>query len=240
MLELKKNFEADWAERFESMVDFFSQGEFEKELLRAKNFFFSKLGRSHEMQESFYNAVSQSFLEWYLFDYRLAGRLKTPAVTFLSLQMGSEAQRSWVRENLFHHYSIFRVLSLEPNRVVVEDLLFSQKRFLIYDRSWNLYQSWKVQSQQLVQARLYPVPETDLSYASHVWLHLESEDKALTDLCKRLASQWGLHRDVLREALECLIRSYDLSDQLAAVRSQNWVFRDFYKNREKEKNAAAV
>jgi hypothetical protein len=139
---------------------------------------------------------------------------------------------------MFHHYSWYQVKSVDTEKIVLEDLLFNQKRSLRLDRRLPVFQSWRVEAQQLIQARLFREIDSPFYLTTHVWMHLESEKKNLLELASQTGSQWGLHKEMLREALECLIRSYDLSDQLAAVRSQNWVFRDFYKKRKPEKNAS--
>ncbi|TVQ76628.1 MAG: hypothetical protein EA369_09930 [Bradymonadales bacterium] len=219
-----------WTQSFEGLVDFFSKGEFEKELMRAKSIFFSKLGRTYEMEESFYNAVSQSFLEWYLFDYCLAGRQKSPAILSFSLDRGSEAERGWLKASIFHHLSVFEVRKILPGEIVLRDLLFSVERRVRKRKEDGLFQSWRAELHQIVQARLFPVESGSNQYfATHIWLHPETEYKKLRDLCRQYSEVWGLHREMLRELLECLIRSYDLSDQLAVLRSQNWLYRDFYK-----------
>jgi len=218
-----------WTTRFESLVTFFSTGEFEKELLRAKNFFFTKLGRTHEMEEAFYNAVSQSFLEWFLFDYQLAKQEKSPAVTFMSREWGNEEEKAWVANCLFHHHSLFEVKAVKADKLTLRDLLIQKNRFLSYDKSDPSFQVWNIQEGQVIQARLFSDEDPSFHFFTHFWLHPESEWKDLKRFAESFAPRWGLHREMLRNLLECLIRSYHIADQLAAVRNRNWVYGDFFK-----------
>lgn|GEM_PF-3692056 len=218
-----------WAQFFDQLVQFFSTGDYKDEILKAKEIFFEKLGRSHELQESYYESVSQSFLEWYIYDYHLSKHEKSPAIVFLSLKMGREEERELLKKTLFHHWSLFRVEEFSKDVIVLEDLLFRHKRTLRVDSKAAHFSAWKVKKNQIIQARLFCAEEAGHFWVTHLWLHPESEYKLLKVLCQNLIGKWGLHREFLRHCLECLVRSFGLQDQMAAVRAQNWIYQELKK-----------
>jgi hypothetical protein len=79
----------NWEEAYQQLLKFGSEGVLANEILAAKEVFFSKLGRAHEMREELFEVASQSFLEWYLFEYQTKLFSKTPAVVFLTLGLGT-------------------------------------------------------------------------------------------------------------------------------------------------------
>jgi hypothetical protein len=226
---------ADWPDFFQSLLDRFSKGKYEAELLRAKTIFFEKLGRSHEIRQEYFDSVSQSFLEWYIFDYVLLNSKKTPAVTFVTNQLGEDHEIERLRQALFHHWSLFEVIKHEGDQVELKDLLVGVHRKLLYENSDPSFRLWKVQSGQLVQARLFRLPSSGVHFATHVWLHGDGEKANLQQVIDQYRPLWGLHREMLRQALECLVRSLGLRDQMMAVSNKNWIYQDFVKRHAKKK-----
>ena len=216
-------YEDRWSELFDELVKIFSSGEYEQEVIEARNVFFDKLGRSHEMKEDFFEAVSQSFLEWYIFNYSLSSHQKTPAIVFVGLGWGEDWQRDLLHQYLFQHWSIFEVVQRLSDEIHLQDLLFEQSRRLRYKKDDETRLLWKVQPGQIIQARLFP-NEKGLLWTSHIWLHPESEKSRLKGMCSNLSKDWSLHHGFLRESFECLLRTLSLQDQLAAVRTQNFIY----------------
>lgn len=219
-----------WEKFFEEVLTIFSTGAHQNDLLAAKGIFFKKLGRSHEIRADYYEAVSQSFLEWYIFDYLCRDCAKTPAVVFLVRKYGSEEQRRQLYQALFHHWSLYKVDSMAESGVMLQDLLFGRKRFLCSNEMD--FRLWKVKKDQIIQARLFQAKHDSKDseyFATHVWLHPETEYDLLEKLCGKLLPKWGLHREFLKDCLESLIRSLALRDQMVAMRSKNWIYQELWK-----------
>jgi len=225
----------EWTEFFQKLLEVFSKGRYERELLRAKGIFFEKLGRSHEIRQEYYDSVSQSFLEWYIFDYRLEASAKTPAVAFVVNRMGSDEEVEKLDSALFHHWSLFEVEKQTAVEVVLKDLLVGKSRKLIYQESDPSFRLWKVEPGQIVQARLFELPEGDHHFATHVWLHGDSERESIMKVVENYRPRWGLHREMLRHSLECLVRSLGLREQMVAVSNRNWIYQDFVKRHAQKK-----
>lgn len=223
-----------WSAQFEDVLMLLTAGRFEKELFRAKEIFFKKLGRSHEEKNNFYEAISQSFLEWYVFDYECEASGKTPAITFFSQNYGTPSLRDFLKKSLFHHWSFFKVESIEDENVVLEDLLIGcQRNYSVEGNESSIY-LWKPKVGQIVQARMFE-REDRTNFATHIWVHPESEYSGLEKLFKELRSRWGLHRDLLKDFLEGLLRSLELGDQLRVVGGQNWIYQELIKSYAKKK-----
>lgn len=219
----------EWEALFQYLLELFSRPPFEQELLRAKGIFFEKLGRSHEMREEYFDSVSQSFLEWYIFDYQMLSRRKSPAVTFVVNDWGSARQRELLRQALVHHASVFEVKSFDDHFVELEDLVVPVRRRLFYDRERVGFRLWKVEAQQIIQARIFWSEELQAYFATHLWLHGDLERELVRKALLPFQKKWGLHREVLRHLLECLIRSLSLREQMAAVSNRNWIYQDWIK-----------
>jgi len=225
----------EWTDFFQKLLEVFSRGLYERELLRAKGIFFEKLGRSHEIRQEYYDSVSQSFLEWYIFDYRLEVSAKTPAVAFVVNRMGTPEEVEKLESALFHHWSLFEVEKKIGNEIFLKDLLIGKARKLIYEDNDPSFRLWKVEPGQIVQARLFELPDGDRHFATHVWLHGDSERESVMKVVADFRPAWGLHREMLRHALECLVRSLGLREQMVAVSNRNWIYQDFVKRHAQKK-----
>lgn len=223
-----------WTELFERMLVELSSGDFEVTLSQAKEKFFEKLGRSHEKQEDRYESVSQTFLEWYLFDYPIVHLEKPPALVYLTREMGSSADRRELKEALRQTWSLFEVLEAKPGAVILQDLLWPVKRTIFYETQDPVCRVWKVQPKQVIQARLFPSRQEGLWVYSHLWLHAQTEVEVLKQVCRAYGSSdyrpsWDLPPNFLRECLECLLKSLVVQDQMRAAHSSNWVYRELSK-----------
>lgn len=211
---------------FHALLQYASEGVYEAELLAAKDIFFSKLGRSHEMKQDLYEAVSQSFLEWYLFDYKTKQFSKSPAVIYTTLNAGTPLEQEILKRSLYDHWSIYEVAAIETSRLILKDLLFHKNRAVVFDSESQL---WKVEKGQLIQARLFHLSEDGLHFFSHMWLHPQAEGALLKRLCERESKKWGLHRDFLISCFETAIRTIGVEGQLKISRSHNWMYQELMK-----------
>jgi len=212
-------------ELFEELVQYFSKKDYEQELLRARESFFERLGRSHEMSEAHYENVSQSFLEWYLYDFKTQRHGRSPVVTYLSLERGRAADREVLRRSLFHHWTVLEVEEVSRSKLKLKDLLFGKTRILKRIPDSPVFRSWSVSTGQVIQTRLYSTAEDPQEYEmSHLWIHPHSEVKIVKEVCERLQPKWSLHRGFLRRLQEAVIRSFQLVDQMKAARSQNFLY----------------
>lgn len=222
--------QADWPEVFDSLVDYFSKNKFESDLLMAKDIFFEKLGRRFEFREDFYESVSQSFLEWYIFNFRLPAQNKTPIITYLMTVEMSAAKRELLEKMLFQHWSLFEVKDFSDKHLILTDLLFSKERSIEIDSDSFLWKSWKIKKYQLVQARLFPSLSTKGFYfLTGYWIHPVTEAKILKDLCAAREPIWQSHESFMKSCFDCLLRTMSLQDQMKATQSQNWLYQELGK-----------
>jgi len=219
----------EWQESWDSLLAFASQGPFSKEILKAKEIFFSKLGRAHEISENLYEIASHSFLEWYLFHYTTKAFNKTPAITYITMALDSEVHLQCIGRSIFHHWSLFEVLSVGKSEILLQDLLFSRKRRLFFDPSWPEYQVWKVKEGQVIQARLFYYSSQPASFLTHFWLHPHSERELLKKICQSRSKLWTLHEDFLLSSFETAVRTHELEGQLKVSRASNWNYRELMK-----------
>ncbi len=219
-----------WQKTFDRLLKFGSEGLLETEILKAKEVFFSKLGRSHEMKEDLYETASQSFLEWYLFNYPTQTYGKTPAVAFYTLERGSEEDRSIIERSLFFHWSIYEVTKMSRDQVYLKDLLFGKIRRVVYDSEDPEFRIWRVKPGQLIQTRLFHLSLENLHFFTHLWLHPSPEDQVLKKLCLRRQTKWSRHTDLLISSFEAVIRSHGLRSQIKASGSSNWMYQELWKN----------
>lgn len=218
-----------WVESYEDVLKFASQGVLERELLQAKEVFFAKLGRAHEMREEIYEAASQSFLEWYVFEYTTKLFAKRPAVVYLTLNLGAGEHLRAIEKALFDHWSLYEVLKITREKVVLKDLLFHQTREVIHDTEAEEFRLWRVKVGQVIQARLFELEEKSLYFFSHIWLHPSPEDQVLKRICQKRRKMWSRHHDFLLASFEAAVRSYGLQKQLKASHSNNWIYQDLWK-----------
>lgn len=218
-----------WQAAYDHLLKFASEGVLEREILGAKEVFFAKLGRAHEMREELYETASLSFLEWYLFEYQTKLFAKRPAVVFMTLGLGTTADLKSVEQSLFDHWSIYEVLKVTKERVLLKDLLFSKVREVINDSEAAEFKLWKVKAGQIMQARLFPLEDSELHFFTHIWLHPKPEDQVLVKLCERQQKKWSRHQDFLLSCFEAAVRSYGLQKQLKASQSNNWIYQDLWK-----------
>jgi hypothetical protein len=220
---------AEWQSAFEELLRFGSEGVLKDEILQAKKIFFSKLGSTHEMREDLYETTSQSFLEWYLFDYQTWVFSKSPAVVFASLKLGNKSQQDWTERSLFEHWSIFEVLKVSAEEIEVNDLLFRKKRHVAYDARTPDAKVWKVKEGQLIQARLFELQTKPWHFLTHLWIHSNDEKARLKKICDRESVKWSRHKILLLECFEAAVRSYSLQSQIRASQKTNWLYQELEK-----------
>jgi len=220
---------AVWQESFDRLLRFASEGPFEKEIVKAKELFFAKLGRAHEIQEDLYEIASDSFLEWYLFNYVTRPFHKTPAVVYTTLGLESEIYTSTIERSLFNRWSIFEVEDVSDDRVVLNDLLFSQKRVVAVHPDFYVFKSWRVKKGQLIQARLFPFSDESTFFLTHVWIHPKSASAVLHKIGDRRKHLWSIHEDFLAAGFETAVRSRGLESQLSVSQASHWNYQELWK-----------
>ena len=218
-----------WQEAFDELLQFGSQGAFEKEILRAKELFYQNLGRSHEMGEAVFESASQTFLEWYLFEYVTRNFQKTPAVIFVTLGVSSEFNLRAIERSLCNHWSIFKVLKISSTHVVVKDLLWDKNRNIRLLSEGPESRMWVPKTGQVFQARLFPVPSSDELFYTHIWLHPEKEFNLIENLCAKRTRMWSLHKTLLLASFEAAIRSFGIEKQLTISQASNWNYAELMK-----------
>lgn len=218
-------FTDQWLDHFNAVVEVFSKGEFEEEILAAKKEFFSKIGHSHEWKEGLFESSSLCFQEYYIFNRPLRNRAKPPAIVFVEMEMGEDSTRQWLQKNLFHAWSLFEVLKIEKDQVLVYDLLWQRPCRLLRSYSPSLFQSWRAEKNQIVQARLFEA-ESGCFYMTHFWLHPETERELLKKICDRQKQHWSMHEEFLFSCQESLLRSLAISDQIRAAEIKNFFYQE--------------
>jgi len=219
----------DFQAAFDACLRFASEGPFQKELLKAKEHFFGRLGRSHETAEDLYESSSQSFLEWYLFNYVTRAFHKTPAVIFVTLGLDAEKHLRMIEAALLQRWSLFEVKSVQSNAIVLKDLLFQKERKLYYEPQMTEYRVWRVKVGQIIQARLFPYADFPYYFMTHCWLHPQREEGLLKEVTDQRAKLWSLHTEFLVASFETLVRTYGIESQLSVSRASNWNYQELVK-----------
>jgi hypothetical protein len=218
-----------WQESFDRLLKFASEGPFEKEIVRAKELFFAKLGRAHEVHEELYEISSHSFLEWYLFNYITRPFHKTPAVVYTTLGLDSEIYTSVIERSLFNHWSIYEVLEHKKDFIYLKDLLYGRTRRLFYQPDFQVFKSWKVKAKQMVQARLFPFSDQQSHFLTHLWLHPKSETDLLKKIGQSRQRRWTTHEDLLVASFETAVRGRGLESQFAVSQASHWNYKELWK-----------
>lgn len=225
-LQISSDYSNTWSDLFDRLTQMFSSGDYQQELMDAREIFFEKIGESHQIKEAFYETVSLAFLEWYLFENQLKNHKKSPAVVAYSLKLLGADELEVLRRALFQIWSIFSVESFDQKQIRLKDLLFCQTRVINREVNASWIRSWNVKKAQLIQGRLFPVGENEEYLLTHFWLHPESENNRLTKLCKQMSLKWKRHENFLLHAMECAIRTLNLQEQLSVSKRENWMYRD--------------
>lgn len=208
----------EWEEAFQKMLLFASRGIFEKEIQRAHDIFFEKIGKSYEGQESILEAVVQSFHEWYVFEYETLAYEKTPAVIYISRGL----DENHVLENsLPWHWSFFEVISFRKNIIYLKDLLLGAKRKVFFESE----KTWRPLRGHIIQARLFHVEE-ELHFFTYMWLHPYSSHGLIQEICRRCQKQWLTHPLILKSALDAVIRTYEFNPQARSAPLQTKIYLD--------------
>lgn len=228
-LEIYVGERTQWQGCFDRLLKFGSEGVLKDEVLQAKKIFFAKLGSVHEMKEELFEATSQSFLEWYLFDYQTWLFSKSPAVVFGTLGLGSPEDQVWMDRALFEHWSLYEVLEIAPAHLKLKDLLFHQTRTILYDPQSPEARLWKIKVGQIIQARPFELSKAPYMILTHLWIHPDSEKELIFKICEKQAKRWSRHKTFLLEAFEAVVRSIGLQHQIQVSRSTNWLYRELAK-----------
>lgn len=214
-----------WQEDFDDLLLWASEGVLKHELMEAKNVFFSKLGRAHEMKEDIYETASQSFLEWYLYDYKTTLFDKTPAVVFATLHPERSSLQRWLVEK----WSLYEVEEMGVRSVHLRDLLTKISRSVVYDPESPECRAWKVEPGQIIQTRLFEIADSQEWFFTHLWLHPKTEKKILENLCHIRVEDWMRPTAFLQSCFESVVRSHGVQGQIQAANTHNWLYEDLKK-----------
>jgi hypothetical protein len=224
---------SEWQKAFDELLKFGSEGVLKEEILQARKIFFSRLGSAHEMKEDVFETTSQSFLEWYLFDYQTWRFSKSPAVVFTTLELGSRKVKEWIRRALFEVWSLYEVFDLRANEILFKDLLFGGSKTILrralYDQDSPDSKLWKVKKGQVVQVRLFESSQSPWYFFSHLWIHPDREIEHLKSICSNQRQRWSRYKTLLLECFEAVVRSHGLQRQLHAANAPNWLYQELTK-----------
>jgi hypothetical protein len=136
-----------------------------------------------------------------------------------------------LERSLFNHWSVYEILAIHEDRLLLQDLLLGHERSVLKDESSSEFRGWKVEIGQLIQCRLFSIGDENSKtyFFTHRWLHPAPEDKVLKKLCLRRQPLWTLHKDLLLSAFEAAVRSYGIQSQIKASGSRNWLYQDLQK-----------
>lgn len=219
-----------WQSAFDKVLKFASEGVLSEDILSAKNQFFSRLGRAHEIREDIFEAMSREFLEWYLFTHpsRLLG--KPAAVAFHLLELGELLDRDYVELSLCGHWSLFEIERVALPTLVVVDRLEGHRRRVWYDPNHPESQVLQPQAGQLWQMRLFPFRSVkDASFFTHAWMHPSPDDRTLQEICQKRSKLWVAHDEFLLSSVEAIVRTMAIQTQLKASRASNWMYKELEK-----------
>lgn len=220
---------AEWNEAYQSLLKFSSEGPFAKEVLKAKEDFFGRLGRAHEVSEDLYELSSHTFLEWYLFTYISTAFHKTPAVVYVTLGLDTEDHLAWIHRSLFHHWSLFEVVGETADILILRDLLFGHDRRLFRDPLMPEFMAWKVKVGQIIQTRLFEFSDGKTHFMTHLWLHPQREAELLRTVCEKRRPMWSRHEEMLSLCIETVARTFGIESQLSVSQASNWNYQELKK-----------
>jgi len=187
------------------------------------------LGRSHELREDLYEAVSHSFLEWYLYEFPIGPAQKTPMMIYLSLNLCPDKDYEILERSLYNRWSIYEIVEKKSDFVIFKDLLFGVKRRAYYFTELTPFRSWSVQVGQVIQARFFQFLRSEQYFFNHVWIHPKGEDELVRTACQEQKMDWGWHGEFLLASFEAVVQTMRLQDQLAVTQGQNPMYQELGK-----------
>ncbi len=216
----------DYQTAFERLLKFASDGPLAKEIVSAKEEFFARLGRAHEKREDLYEIATQSFLEWYCYNYQTKAFHKSPAVIYTTLAMDNEIYVQTIERALLYRWSFYEVQKVDKEWIELKDLLFLQTRKVYHERRFPEFRVWKPKVGQIIQARLFLYPDEQGYFMTHAWIHPVSETDLLKKTCEAQTQVWSAHEGLLMESIEAAARTLGLETQLSVSRASNWYYQE--------------
>jgi hypothetical protein len=119
-------------ELMDHLTEFYSAGNFYTEIQKAKSEFFLKAGKIYEDDFEFESRMN-IFTDWYLFERDLQGYDLPPINHALRDEIiaFSEKEKRYIEELRSTVHSIFQVLKVHPEEMLVKDL-FSKKKIKLH------------------------------------------------------------------------------------------------------------
>lgn len=114
---------------FENMSSFFDEHpDLSKELIAAKDFYFSLTGKIGENDNEFGNRMN-AFLLWFIFDYQLPSTRTAPLDLYLEYcrDNGREADIEVLSSQKKHVHSLFFFVKEKREQIIIKDLYSRQK-----------------------------------------------------------------------------------------------------------------
>ena len=194
----------------ETIIHFASTEQYSREVLQAREEYFSTLGYVSE-EEDDYEEKLRRFLDWYIFDRPLSDTGKSPVETFYE-----KLQRTFNEddENTYSEFrksiqSLFIVKKSEETGVQVKDLITRRKHFVEYDVPKGFVKD------EIFQARLIPF-QGGFRFGESFCFHPISANKIIL---KRLKSVDRKRLDQVRVFLDDLLQRRRRSERYRHVDS---------------------
>jgi hypothetical protein len=169
-----------YQQHLDALIAFASGEQFQQELLQAKTEYFAGTGELFEDDKSFELRMA-SFLDFFVFDWKLAGSGKTPSELFFEQSTGlSEEEQQGLRGLTETRHSLWEVRKLAKANVRLRDL-FTGKDIDVFERR----QPAGLKRGDIIEARLVPY-DGRLLFSSAFCFHPEEVRKVILKEVKRL------------------------------------------------------
>lgn len=121
----------------DKVLESYSKGDFYEEVKRAKDEFFSRVGKVAEGSENF-EAQMKAFLDWYLFDRPLDKSEICPVKLFVFDHASklSPSEEEIYKDLAKSIHSLFELLKVKDRDIYVKDL-FSSEKYIVEDSEIN-------------------------------------------------------------------------------------------------------
>ena len=192
-----------WLETYGALI-VHGSNEYGEAILKAKDVFFAKLGRSDENSRELYDGMSETFLEWFLFDYELDRSGTTVASRYIAAGGLHQKLIRLAQQNV---WSVFKVKKVKGNEIHLKDLLNKAVYKVFLDFSTEASAYWFFKRGQIIQARLFPNEDKKTFFLNQAWFHPYSETKIVKKLCGKMRKNGSDTEAFLVSSFEVAVRS---------------------------------
>lgn len=143
----------------EEVLNFYGQGDYEKEITSAKEEFEDKFGKIHD-ESPFYESFLNVFHDWYIFNRTLSAKGLTPIKKFITEGNHnlSIEQVDLLRVFATCSLGVYEVLKVKNDQVFLKNLLHKEKKVLT-----DAVFSTSLQRGDVAQFRLLPYKEQNVA-----------------------------------------------------------------------------